>query len=157
MFTSKHLPYLAPASIGTFYWTENFKLKTNITRNIFLQNPSAMSMINTRSSLEANYYNHDDAWKMKFFSRVKEMKKRKKFLRLPSKLKVERASAFSADVSREKHDALRRFRKTSRCQKAVKTNDNASILNGKKIIFHYVIYKNCKWPLSLRTGSQKHP
>ena len=60
-------------------------------------------MINTRSSLEANYYNHDDARRMKFFSRVKEMKKRKKFLRLPSKLKVERASAFSADVSSEKH------------------------------------------------------
>lgn len=31
------------------------------------------------------------------------MKKRKKFQRLPSELKFERASTFSADVSREKH------------------------------------------------------
>lgn len=55
--------------------------------------------------------------------------------------KVERASTFPEDVSKEKHlqqfainRALKIPGKTSRCQKAVKTNDNASELNGKYYI-----------------------
>jgi len=82
------------------------------------------------------------------------MKKRKTFLRLPPELKVERASAFSADVRREKHLPSDDSGKLADVKKLLKLMTSASELNGKKIIFHYVIYKNCKCPLSQRTGSQ---
>lgn len=60
--------------------------------------------------------------------------------------KVERASTFPEDVSKEKHlqqFAINRAQKIpgkTRCQKAVKTNDNASELNGKYYIsFRYLL------------------